>query len=186
MQVAKNYFRSSPFEHEFSQFLNHLMKDPTLINSTVNKRTDSNLFYLKGDYKTHNPFFFKAKLTHVVLAEQELLINDSLQLVDTIIIYQLAGYSEAGKEGEDDVKKEFERFDNKYIKKFGSNDYKELKNGNEIVGAIRNYFTKFSFLSPLSVAWQKIIATNENVFVITLRFKVSGNIAILPISADSP
>ena len=61
----------------------------------------------------------------------------------------------------------------------------ELKVGNQVYGAIRNYFVNYSFLSPLSVAWQKIAANHENVFVITFRFKVSGNIAVLPVTPDS-
>jgi hypothetical protein len=186
VQVAKNYFRSNPFDREIGQFLNHLMKDPTLVNTTVYKRTDSNLFYFRGDYTTHHPFFFKAKRTQVILAEKEIITNDSLQEVDTIITYQLAGYTEGGKDGETDVKQEFERFDRKYIKKFSKNDYTEIKYGEETRGAIRNYYTSFSILAPLSVAWQRIGATNENVFVITLRFKISENVAVLPVSADSP
>ena len=52
-----------------------------------------------------------------------MVLNDSLQLLDTIITYQVAGYTEGGKEGEEDVKKEFERFDHKYIRKFVKNDF---------------------------------------------------------------
>jgi hypothetical protein len=185
MQVAKNYFRSNPFVREFSQFLNHLMGDPTLSNPIISKRTDSTFFYLRGDYTHHNPFFFKAKRTTVVIAEKELIVNDSLQLLDTIITYQVAGYTEGGKEGEEEVRKEFERFDHKYIRKFVKNDFTELKAGNQVNGAVRNYFVNYSFLAPLSVAWQKITANNENVFVITLRFKVSGNVAVLPVTPDS-
>ena len=115
-----------------------------------------------------------------------MILNDSLQLYDTIITYQVAGYTDGDKEGEQDVKDEFERFDKKYLKKFIKHDYTELKVGNNVNGAIRNYFVRYSFLAPLSVAWQKITASNENVFVITLRFKVSGNVATLPVTADSP
>lgn len=186
LQVAKNYFRSNPFNREFSQFLSHLMNDPTLINSVINKRTDTTFFYLRGDYTHHNPFFFKAKRTSVIVGEKELVLNDSLQLLDTIVSYQVAGYTDGGKEGEEDVKQEFERFDKKYLKKFVKNDFTELKVGNGVNGAIRNYFVRYSFLAPLSVAWQKIVATNENVFVITLRFKVSENAATLPVTPDSP
>ena len=186
MQVAKNYFRSNPFDKEFSQFLIHIMNDPTLTNSTINKRTDTTFFYLRGDYSHHNPFFFKAKRTSVIVGEKELVLNDSLELLDTIITYQVAGYTDGGKEGEQDVKEEFDRFDKKYLKKFVKNDFTELKVGNNVNGAIRNYYIRFSFLAPLSVAWQKITANNENVFVITLRFKVSGNVATLPVTPDSP
>jgi hypothetical protein len=186
MQVAKFYFRSNPFDREFSQFLSHIMNDPTLTNSTINKRTDTTFFYLRGDYTHHNPFFFKAKRTSVIVGEKEIVLNDSLELLDTIITYQVAGYTDGGKEGEQDVKDEFERFDKRYLKKFIKNDYTELKVGNNVNGAIRNYFVHYSFLAPLSVAWQKIVANNENVFVITLRFKVSGNVATLPVTPDSP
>ena len=186
MQVAKNYFRSNPFDKEFSQFLVHIINDPTLTNSTINKRTDTTFFYLRGDYSHHNPFFFKATRTSVIVAEKELVLNDSLNLLDTIITYQIAGYTVGGKEGEQDVKEEFDRFDKKYLKKFVKNDFTELKVGNTVNGAIRNYYVRFSFLAPLSVAWQKITANNENVFVITLRFKVSGNVATLPVTPDSP
>jgi hypothetical protein len=186
MQVAKFYFRSNPFDKEFSQFLSHIMNDPTLINSTISKRTDTTFFYLRGDYTHHNPFFFKAKRTSVIVGEKELVLNDSLELLDTIITYQVAGYTDGGKEGEQDVKEEFERFDKKYLKKFIKNDFIELKVGSNVNGAIRNYFVRYSFLAPLSVAWQKIVASNENVFVITLRFKVSSNVATLPVTPDSP
>lgn len=185
-QVAKYYFRSDPFNQPINSFLQQLMNDPTLVNTSVFKRTDTSLFYFKGEYKYHNPFFFKAKRTQVIFAEKEVVVNDSLNLVDTVITYQVAGYTAGGKEGINDVKREFERFDRKYIKKFVTNDITELKSHDEVYGAIRNYYLGFSFLSPLSVAWQTIGASQENVFVITLRFKISGNVAVLPITPDSP
>src|SRR5262245_22315197 len=78
LQVAKNYFRSNPFDREFSQFLSHIMNDPTLTNSIINKRTDTTFFYLRGEYTHHNPFFFKAKRTSVIVGEKEIVLNDSL------------------------------------------------------------------------------------------------------------
>jgi hypothetical protein len=186
MQIAKNYFRSDPFDREFSKFLNHLMNDPTLVNKTIHKSTDTTYFYLRGDYTTHSPFFFKAKRIQIILAETELSAGDSLQLPGTMMTYQLAGYVDSGKEGEDDVKKEFERFDRKYLKKFQNYKYSEIKNGNEVTGAIRNYFIIQFGEAPLSAAWQKFGGDGGNVFVITLRFKVSGNEAVLPVPADSP
>jgi len=38
--VMKGYFRSDPFDKDFSKFLDHLLNDPTLINKTLIKRTD--------------------------------------------------------------------------------------------------------------------------------------------------
>lgn len=186
MQIAKNYFRSNPFDREFSKFLGHLMNDPTLINKTINKSTDTSYFYLRGNYTTHHPFFFKAEQTQVVLAESGVNTGDSTGTSIRIMTYQVAGYVTAGKEGEADVKKEFEKFDRKYLKKFLTNSYSEIKKDNEITGAIRNYFVVPYGLAPLSAAWQKIGVDSGNVFVITLRFKISGNEAGLPVPADSP
>ena len=104
-----------------------------------------------------------------------------MSLTDTIITYQLAGYTRGGKDGETDVKKEFEKFDRKYINKFKENEYTEIKNGKEVTGAIRNYFIFLNSLATLSVAWQRLDAANENVFVITFRFKITDNMAEIPI-----
>ena len=136
---------------------------------------------MSGDYAAYNPFFFIPIRTKVVLAESEFIINDSLFQKDTIITYQLAGYSTAGKEGEADVKKEFEKFNRKYIKNFKETDFTEIKTGNDVTGAIRNYFIFITAPATLSVAWQRLNAAKEHVFVITFRFKVSGNIAVIPV-----
>lgn len=186
LQVAKLYFRVNPFEQEISSFLRQLINDPTLINTSIFKRTDTSLFYFKGEYKHFNPFFFKARRTQVIFAEKQIVVNDSLNIIDTVVNYQIMGYTDQQEDGHNDVKQEFNRFDRKYIKKFNQNDLSELKSGTGVYGAIRNYYADQSYLSPLSVAWQKIGATHENVFVITLRFKISGNIAVLPISPDAP
>ena len=180
-QIAKNYFRSNPFEKEFSDFMNHLLNDPTIVNKFILKRTDTSLFYMSGDYTTHHPFFFKPTKTKVVVAESEFIINDSLSQTDTIITYQLAGYTPGGNEGETDVKKEFEKFDRKYIKKFKETTYTEIKNGKDVTGAIRNYFIFINAPATLSIAWLRMDAVKENVFVITLRFKVTDNMTVIPV-----
>jgi hypothetical protein len=185
-QVAKYYFRINPFNQRIGQFLQQLINDPTLINQSILKRTDTSLFYLRGEYKHYNPFFFKATRTQVVLAESEVVLNDSLHITDRIMTYQVAGYTEGGKDGLNDVKQEFGRFDRKYLKKFVHNELTNLKSGDAVYGGIRDYYFDFSYLSPLSVGWQKIGTSHENVFVITLRFKISDDVAVLPVSPDSP
>ncbi len=186
MQVAKYYFRCNPFNQEIGNFLQQLLHDPTLSNTSIIKRTDTSLFYFKGEYKYHNPFFFKAKRTQVVLAEKEVVLNDSLHLIDTVMTYQIAGYADGGKDGLNDVTQEFGRFDRKYLKKFVHYKLTNLQSGNEVYGAIRDYYLDFSYLSPLSIGWQNISTRDENVFVITLLFKISNDIAVLPVASDSP
>ncbi len=183
-QVAKSYYRCDPFKQETGSFLKQLINDPTLINITIFRRTDTSLFYFKGEYKNFNPFFFKPDRTVVILSEKELLLNDSLNLADTIFTYQIAGYIGEGKNTVHDVKQEFKKFDHKYLKKFSSSEFSELRSGDLVYGAIRNYYVAFTNLSPLTAAWQEIGSTHESVFVITLRFKMYDNVAVLPITTD--
>jgi hypothetical protein len=186
LQIAKNYFRSNPFNHEFDKFLDFLLNDPTLVSKTIQKRTDSNYFYLRGDYTTHNPFFFKPIRTQIILAETEIDLSDTTLHSSLMMIYQVAGYREAGKEGEAEVKAEFEKFDRKYSRKSRQDNYSELKTGNEITGILHNYFVFPNGFTPLTAAWKNNGKDEGNVFVITIRFLVSDNHASIPIPANSP
>lgn len=183
-RIAKDYFRSNPFDRTFSEFLAHLINDPALINKIIYKRTDTSFFYLRGEYKADRPFFFLPKRVEVIVAESEEKLIDSLPTLDTVITYQLAGYTTGDADGLRDVKEEFEKFDHKYKKKFSQSNYLELKNGNTINGAMHNYFIVNLGLAPLAVAWQKIGTANEHVFVITFRFKIKNNQVFLAVPSD--
>ena len=105
-------------------------------------------------------------------------MEDSLSTVDTILFYQLVGYSH-GAAGTEAVKKEYSRFDRKYGKNFYSED-SELKKGDDVIGVTRNYFLLTStLLSPLSISWAKL-DDDKNVFTITFRIKLAENMATLP------
>jgi hypothetical protein len=177
-KIAKTYFRSNPFNVHFSTFLNHLMSDPKLSNKTVNKRTDTSLFFFRGEYSGHNPYNFKADRVEIRLAEREVTMEDSLSTVDTLLFYQLVGYS-YGAAGTEAVKKEFSKFD----RKFGHHFYGEdsvLKNENEPIGVVKNYFLlSETFLSPVSISWAKL-DNLQNVFTIMFRIKLTQNMATLP------
>ncbi len=177
LKIAKDYFRSDPYIVHFSSFLNHLMNDRTLTNKMTIKRTDTSLFFFKGDYTTHNPFDFKAKRTEIRLAEQEIDLQDSIHTKDTILLYQLIGYA-SDADGVDAVKKEFSKFERKYGKKLQKEDT-PLSSGNGATGLVRNYFFPFDRYSPLVVSWAKL-NTSQIVFTITFRIKVIENIASLP------
>jgi hypothetical protein len=177
-KIAKTYFRSNPFNVHFSTFLNHLTHDPTLLHTTLNKRTDTSLFFFEGEYKGHNPYGFKAGKVEIRLAEREVNIDDSASTTDTLLFYQLAGYSYATG-GAEAVKKEYSKFD----RKFGEHFYGEdsvLKADNEPVGMVKNYFLLGeSFLSPVSIGWGKLDDLHS-VFTITFRIKLTQNVATLP------
>jgi len=169
LKIVKNYFRSDPYQNEFGFFIKHLMHDPILVNKSTRLRTDTSLFYFQGVYKNYSPCGFLADRTEIRLAEQELVINDSLPLKDTLIVYQLLGFNN-GKAGLEAVKDEFFKFNRHYGKHFIT-EPGNITQGTEIVGATEDYFIRGVAASPLTVAWAKL-DESESAFIITLRLKI--------------
>jgi hypothetical protein len=185
LKISQTYFRSAPFGREFSKFLSHLMNDPTLTDKTINKKNDSTLFFFKGTYSSHNPFFFKALKTKIILAEKQEVVNDSLNLIHTIYVYQLIGYAPPGEDGARDVKEEFEKFCRRYKKGFWRSYYEKLKaNENQSSGEISNFSFRNQTFYPLTAAWATSMDHNDNVFAITIRFQVYNNSPYLPTVPD--
>jgi hypothetical protein len=182
-KIAQTYYRINPFNKEFNSFLIRLMDDPVLTNKTVNKKTDSTLFFLEGTYTSHSPFFFKATRTSIILAERE-HITDSTGEVNNIFLYQLVGYAPPGKEGVNDIQKEFDKFCNRFKKGPHGVNIRELKLQNKKTGEIRDYLLSNLVFSPLTIAWSTSKNNEENIFAITVRFTVVENRAYLPIPAD--
>jgi hypothetical protein len=170
LKIVRNYFRSDPYQNEFGFFLKHLMNDPTLITKTTHLKTDTSLFYFQGVYQNHNPFGFHSDRTEVRLAEQELVVDDSLSLKDTMIVYQLLGLCYNGKAGLASVKNEFTKFNRHYGKHFITQST-DIREGEEIVGGAEDYFIFGIAASPLTVTWIKLDEF-QNAFVITLRLKI--------------
>lgn len=177
-QFSKSYFRSDPFVGEFSGFLKHLMNDPAITNKQTLQRTDSSLFSFFGVYNNYNPFFFKPKRVEILLEEASIQYADSIP-VDTILVYQIFSYADGNNEGKQEVKKEFEKIKRKYNKKFDYGNDQNLKTGEDITGAIHNFFVGYSALAPVSIVWNTVKDSNEAVLNITIRMKSSGNRAVL-------
>lgn len=182
LKVAKAYFRSNPYQVHFSAFLNHLMHDPTLSHTIIKKRTDTSLFSLEGEYAKHNPYAFKADRVEIRLVDGTLNLEDSVSKPDTLLFYQLLGYS-YGEKGVASVKQEFERFDRKYGHYFVESEVSELKREGQVTGLVLNYFTKVASYSPLAIGWIKL-DDYQAVFTVTFRIKVIDNFATLPMSSQ--
>ena len=182
-KAIHSYYRYDPFERSFSNFISSLLNDTTLTNKTVVKRTDSTLFFFKGEYKEHNPFAFKAIRTEVRLAEMEVESSDSIPIIDTIMAYQIIGYTYKTGNGIQSVKSEFTRFDRKYGDEFSNKTTKDLIDGGHVEGMTCNYFLNNSAISPLSVTWGNV-NNGESIFVITVRLIKIENQAMLPVLYD--
>jgi hypothetical protein len=179
LKMVKQYFRSDPYDGQFSWFLDHLVTDPQLINRSITKKTDSVLYSFKADYQRHNPFGFKTDRTEIRLTEKEFQPDDSLSSKDTLFVYQLLGYAFNGRDGLDAVKKEFSKFNRRFSKHF-TIEPSELKKGTEVIGLLHDYFITGLPDSPLTVGWAKLDEL-QNVFMIILRLTVKENSAQLPL-----
>ncbi|MEI9945962.1 MAG: hypothetical protein WDN26_17295 [Chitinophagaceae bacterium] len=146
----------------------------------IRKKTDTSFYKFSGTYKTYNPFFFKPKRLQILLEETQVEYDDSLNTKDTVFIYQLQAYDDDNDKSLKEIKKEFEKIHRQNNKKFYDSKSDEEKDGVEITAAGHDYFVAMHWLSPLSIAWAKIISRHEIVLALTLRFKISANEAVLP------
>ena len=183
--VLKTYFRTHPFDMKFSRFVTSLQQDPWFNIETYARRTDTSFFYITGTYKNFNPFRFAPKELRLIVAEEEIVHNDSLKTHDTIMNLQLLAISDSGEANSKIVEKEFKRFHNNQADRFSGNtskSYKE-KDGSLTIKSY-NYFVSLYSIAPVTTAWGLIPESNQCAFIITIRFKVSENNAVYIISPD--
>jgi hypothetical protein len=183
-KITKTYFRSDPFEGEFSSFMTHLLNDPAITGKILQKRTDSSLFYFQGTYKNFNPFFFKPTRVQVVLTELPVDL-DSLAK-DTIYNYQLFAYNNDTKDGVHDVKKEFDKLLKRFKGSFLSNQYSETPGVNGSAGATYNFFDGYHAVAPFAITWFGPTENKEMCLVLTVRLDTRYNEAILPVPFYAP
>lgn len=178
-KITREYFRSDPFRGEFSGFVNHLFNDPSITNKITEKRTDTSLFYFQGTYTSYNPFFFKPKRVEVILTELEVDL-DTLGK-DTIYTYQLLAYTDATKDGTEEIKKEFEKIYKHYKNGFRRSEYTEDPPGSKFKGISYNFFDQLHVISPFAISRYEIDETKEACLILTIRMDTYKNQAMLPI-----
>lgn len=182
-KIAHDYFRISPFNKDFSTFVSRLMNDPTFLQSSILRKTDTTLFFMEGLYSTHKPFFFRPEKVKVILSERE-TAPDSLNPAQPYFLYQLVGFAPTGTEGKTDVQNEYEKLVRQYKRDFDMNQPRELKDGDTLTGEIRDFYFENVSFPVMTLAWSSN-AKNGNILAITIRFFVYDNRAFLPIATYS-
>lgn len=175
--ILKSYFRIHPFDIRFSSFINSLQADPWFTTELFERRNDSTFFYLSGIYKNFNPFKFSPKEVRLILAEDQIVHNDSLKTLDTIINLQIIGVMDSTASSQSLVKKEFSRFLNKYASRFWKTSYDKYEKESNLIWELTNFFVFPFSISPITVAWGTYPQSSEYVFTITIRLKVKENMA---------
>jgi hypothetical protein len=178
-KITHSYFRSNPFNQEFSSFVTHLLNDPILTDKVFEKRTDTSLFYFEGTYKSFNPFFFKPTRVEVTLSQTPVKL-DSLRS-DTIYTYQLIAYNNSTPENLIDLKKEFEKINRHYKNAFQKTDFVENPWETEYTGGLYIFYDKYHVVSPFLLSWRGPDKNKEICLMLTIRMDVEENEAVLPI-----
>lgn len=180
LKITTQYYRSRPFNTDFSFFLGHLMNDPTLTDKVIEKRTDTSLFFFQGTYSNHSPFFFKPARTKVMLTE--LAIETDSVKVDTIYNYQLLAFSDGTEAGAKDLRKEFDRIYRKYRSGFASSSRSENADTSRLRAITYNFFDANYIVAPFALTLGGPNEANEMWLVLTVRMSVVNNRARLPVS----
>lgn len=173
--VAASYFKTAPYNKDFSQFLQELIADPDLQNKQVSRRTDSTFFFVSGTYKRYNPFIYRPTTVKISVAEAEFSDSDSSSYRDTVVYYQMIVTADSTAQGEQFVKKEYQRLLRKHDKKFTYAHYPLDKSNTASKGEVAICFMELFAVSPLTVAWGREEASRNFAFSLTLRLKVREN-----------
>ena len=148
--ILKNYFRTHPFDMKFSSFIASLQQDPWFTIDTYSRRTDTAFFFLTGTYKNFNPFRFAPTELRLIVAEEEIVHNDSLKTHDTIMNLQLLAISDSNEINSKLVEKEFRRFHNNQADRFSSNTSNSFKEKDgSLTTKAYNYFVSLFQLHQL-------------------------------------
>jgi hypothetical protein len=180
LKVTGEYFRSEPFNTDFSAFLKHLLNDPTLSEKVIEKRTDSSLFFFEGTYSRHNPYFFKPVKTKVILVEMA-IETDSAQ-IDTIYNYQLLSFAEPTDQGKKDIKKEFDKILKRFKSSFSKTTVTENADTSLMASITYNFFHDAYLVAPFALTLAGPFKADEMCLILTVRMSVINNRARLPVS----
>ena len=184
--VAAPYFKTVPFNKSFSQFLQELINDPDLQQKEVSRRTDSTFFFAGGTYKRFNPFLYRPTTVKITVAEAEFSESDSSSYRDTVVYYQLIVTADSTSQGEQFVKKEYQRLLRKHDKKFTYSAYPLYKDKPAGKGDVAICFMDLFAVSPLTVAWGREEGSRNFAFSISFRMKVQENRATMVTLPQEP
>ena len=177
--IAHDYYRINPFNKTFSSFVSTLLNDPALQNKFMERKTDSTLFFLEGNYAKHNPFFFKPAKVEVILTEVVVPV-DSLP-PDTLFVYQLIARIKATPAGLEEIKKEYERVFHRVRGKFAYHKDFDTVGEINLPGHSANFFNRTHVVSPFSLSWFGPDDLGDYCLALTIRLDIRGNQAVLPI-----
>ena len=188
-KVAGKYFRVNPLDRPFNVFMNQVIQDTAFSIITLQKRTDTSLFYLRGIYKNFSPFSFRTQLVQFIITDYLLVDDSTNKPVDTLISFRLTATTipDAGKEQYEQVQNEYKIFNRKYRKFFMLNDEKThlAPDNKSIVGQVNDFYIFKPYYIPyFSVNWGNVLGKENYAFSLEMNLTIEDGELILPIPPD--
>ena len=188
-KVVGKYFRVNPLDRPFNVFMNQVIKDTAFSIITLQKRSDTSLFYLRGVYKNFSPFTFKTQLVQFILSDYLVINDSSKQPIDTLISFQLTATTvpTAGKAQYVQVQNEYKVFNRKYRKAFLLNEEKTqfATNNTTILGQVNDFFVYAPYYIPyFSVSWGNVLGKENYAFLLEMNLTIEDGELMLPVPPD--
>lgn len=188
-KVVGKYFRVNPLDRPFNIFMDQVIKDTAFSIITLQKRTDSSLFYLRGIYKNFSPFTFKTQLVQFIITDYLLVDDSTNKPIDTLISFRLTATTLPvyGKEQHGQVLNEYKAFNKKYRRAFLLNDEKKiLAQDNSTLGQVNDFYAHTPFYIPyFTVSWGNVLGKENYAFSLEMNCNINNGELMLPIPPDS-
>lgn len=173
--LIKKNFRVNPLAGSFSSFLNAFATDPELLNVTSEKKTDTSVFFMKGNYNVFNPFNFKVKNVVVIFAEnpKELLpAKKKMDSASTYFSYQIIAYTDDNEAYRKLIQKSYKKLARKLkadLPKTEVTDLSGVMNVKE--GEITNFSNGLSKIYAATLGWQTLSQSKQLLLTLLIRLQ---------------
>lgn len=174
-KVIKKNFRVNPIAGSFSSFLKAFTTDPDLLNKVTIKKTDTSLFFVRGDYKVFNPFDFKVKNVVVLFAEtpeKPMEDNRKMDSVKSYFSYQILAYTDDNEAFRKLIPKNYKKLAKKLKANLPKTEVTSLKGVMNVEdGEITNFYNGLSAISPATVSWQTLGQSKQLLLTLLIRMQ---------------
>lgn len=170
-KLVKENYRVNPFAGNIASFIKTFVEDPDLLNKKIVEKTDTSLYFVKGNYEVFNPFIFKAKKVDVIFAESSDKVNVGDKLINiSFYSYQLIVYTDDNEAYRKLILKQYQQLKKRLRKDLPKSDIVSLKGVQNIEdGEISNYFLGNEAAYPATVSWQTLSSSKQLALTILIR-----------------
>src|SRR5690606_8171744 len=175
-KVVGKYFRVNLIDRPFNVFLSQVINDTALTITKLEKRTDTSLFYLQGNYNSFSPFTFKTQVVQLIISDFIVTDDSTKENIDTLINCRISATTlpAAGKEQQEQVRNEYRVINRKNKRSIIFSDERTVSStDNKSVEGQVSYFyaTSVMYIPFLTVSWGQVLGKENFAFTMQLIVK---------------